>query len=265
MLQKFAKPNLFHLIMQKIFFSEIEVLINVSNPAVLSFNMSNFENLQQPVIITNYLENGSLDNILELESRGLCPEGWTTTKKFINILGIALGMDYLHSKGIIHRDLTADNILHDSHFYPHICDFRVSKISNIDNQGSMYSKIAGTPLYMAPEVINDGKISKKGDIFAYSFILYQLITGNRNLIQGETSFKVMNHIVKGNRPDLSYVQYEEVHKLLSYLWSENPSDRKSFQEICLFFVTSLKQNKCYFDDEIDYEEAEEYLLQFNKQ
>ena len=46
-----------------------------------------------------------------------------TTQKFIIILGIALGIRYLHSMKIAHHDISPNNILLDSHFYPTINDF----------------------------------------------------------------------------------------------------------------------------------------------
>ena len=51
-------------------------------------------------------------------------------KKYIILLGIAIGMKYLHSLGIIHRDLKPGNILLDEELNPRICDFGCSFISD---------------------------------------------------------------------------------------------------------------------------------------
>ena len=50
--------------------------------------------------------------------------------KYIILLGVSLGMKYLHSEGIIHRDLKADNVVLNDELEPKICDFGSSKISD---------------------------------------------------------------------------------------------------------------------------------------
>jgi serine/threonine protein kinase len=51
----------------------------------------------------------------------------TPTQKLIVMLGIAIGLEHLHSKSIIHRDLKCDNILLDSNFYPRICSLGIAR------------------------------------------------------------------------------------------------------------------------------------------
>lgn len=66
------------------------------------------------------MPNGSLREILDKSRHLLAPHEWTDTKKYINLLGIALGMKYLHSQNVVQRDLKPSNILLDENFYPHI-------------------------------------------------------------------------------------------------------------------------------------------------
>ena len=67
------------------------------------------------MLILDYMKNGSLkDNFANLQNLMM------RKKKYIILLGTALGMKYLHSLGIIHRDLKPDNILLDDDFYPYI-------------------------------------------------------------------------------------------------------------------------------------------------
>lgn len=115
------------------FFSEIEILSSAKNPAVLSligFNMQDFSHNNYPTIITPFMPKGSLRRLLKTEYELQSPTEWTKTMKYINLLGIAVGMEYLHSLQIVHRDLKPDNILLDENFYPYICDFGLSKLFN---------------------------------------------------------------------------------------------------------------------------------------
>ena len=99
---------------------------NFSEGAILSaigYSPKNYNNEDHPIIITEYMSNGSLEKMLYLNKKSSAPPEFTSNKKYIILLGVALGMKYLHHKGIIHRDLKPDNILLDDNLYPHICDF----------------------------------------------------------------------------------------------------------------------------------------------
>lgn len=64
---------------------------------------------------------------------------------------IVLGIQYIHSKNIIHRDIKLENILIDNLGVVKICDFGVSKL--LENKDSKATECCGTPSYMAPEVV----------------------------------------------------------------------------------------------------------------
>lgn len=63
---------------------------------------------------------------------------------------IVLGLQYIHSKGVLHRDIKLDNILLTSEGDVKICDFGVSKL--IKNKSQIQTEQCGTPAYIAPEV-----------------------------------------------------------------------------------------------------------------
>ena len=101
----------------------------IDNNAILSligYSPKNFDGDPNPIIVTSYMSNGSLDKILNKCRKSLTPTEFTSTKKYIILIGVALGMKYLHNKGIIHRDLKTGNILLDDDFNPRICDFGCS-------------------------------------------------------------------------------------------------------------------------------------------
>jgi serine/threonine protein kinase len=90
------------------------------------------------------------------------------------IVGIILGMRYLHSQSIIHRDLKPENILLDRLSRIRIGDFGLAR-----EDSYFFSKPgAGTPLYMAPEIILLGQPpTTKVDVFAFGLILYEILVG----------------------------------------------------------------------------------------
>ncbi|KAK3254642.1 hypothetical protein CYMTET_36150 [Cymbomonas tetramitiformis] len=92
-------------------------------------------------------------------------------------LMIAEGMGYLHQRDppIVHRDLSSNNILMDRKGVVKIGDFGLSKIK-LHSKVSNHSKIAGTPNYVAPEVVRGQPFDEKADVFAYGVLLWEMTT-----------------------------------------------------------------------------------------
>ncbi|NOX37598.1 MAG: protein kinase [Calditrichaeota bacterium] len=89
---------------------------------------------------------------------------------------IASSVAVFHEKGYIHRDLKPENILIDRDGRVKITDFGLSvheRLTRITNEGNLL----GTPLYMAPEQINNLPVSPATDVFALGVIFYQMATG----------------------------------------------------------------------------------------
>lgn len=215
------------------FFSEIEILLSAKNPAILSligFNLQDFSHNNNPTIITPYMPKGSLGSLLQSEYQSNLPAEWTKTMKYINLLGIALGMEYLHSLKIIHRDLKPDNILLDEHLYPHICDFGFSKSSNANLSQNVMKSMVGTPAYMAPEVMRGGEYNYKVDIYSFSMIAYELIVG-KSPVDETILYKLMHNVIQGKRPDVSIIQDKKIQKFLKKCWSNDPNERPTFSQI----------------------------------
>lgn len=163
------------------FFAELQTFINTENPAILKFfgfNLFNFKKDPFTTLILEYLPNGDLHQLLKNCRNKNAPQGWTDTKKYINLLGIAIGMKYLHSQNIVQRDLKPQNILLDENYYPRISDFGLSKkLENLDSEALMNSAV-GTLYYMAPEILKCIQYNYSVDVYSYALIAYQIITNN---------------------------------------------------------------------------------------
>src|SRR4051794_31658619 len=87
---------------------------------------------------------------------------------------LCAGVSAAHERGVLHRDLKPANVMLDSEGQVRITDFGIATVAASSEQG-----IAGTPQYMAPEVLAGRPASVKSDIYALGLVLFEILTGRR--------------------------------------------------------------------------------------
>ncbi|XP_051126655.1 receptor-like cytosolic serine/threonine-protein kinase RBK1 [Andrographis paniculata] len=108
-------------------------------------------------------------------------------------VGIAEGLEYLHcgcQRRIIHRDITASNILLSEDYQAEISDFGLAKWLPENWANIVVSPIEGTFGYMAPEYFMHGIVHEKSDVFAFGVLLLELITGRRAVDSSRQSLAI---------------------------------------------------------------------------
>ncbi|XP_077242131.1 G-type lectin S-receptor-like serine/threonine-protein kinase At2g19130 [Tasmannia lanceolata] len=135
------------------------------------------------LLVYEYMLKGSLDGHLFQRDSNILD--WTT--RYQIALGTARGLAYLHEKCrdcIIHCDIKPENILLDDTFCPKVADFGLAKVF-----GREFSRVLttmrGTRGYLAPEWILGLAITSKADVYSYGMVLFEIISGKRNLEQFE--------------------------------------------------------------------------------
>ncbi len=112
------------------------------------------------------------------------------------------GLDYVHKKGITHRDMKPENVLFDNNFNLKIADFGfAAPIQGKDGSGFCKTKL-GTESYMAPEIhMRKPYHGASVDMFATAIILFIMITGHPPFSKAEPS-DPFYRLLCANRADL---------------------------------------------------------------
>ncbi|KAK9152112.1 hypothetical protein Syun_010421 [Stephania yunnanensis] len=132
------------------------------------------------MLVYDFMPKGSLDRHLfpRNNSRIL---NWP--QRFQIAVGTARGLAYLHEECrdcIIHCDIKPENILLDADFHPKVADFGLAKLFGHEFSRVM-TTVRGTIGYLAPEWTSGVAITAKADVYSYGMMLFELISGRRNL------------------------------------------------------------------------------------
>ena len=95
---------------------------------------------------------------------------------WIIFIQLSLGLNYLHQKKILHRDIKTKNIFIKDNLTVKIGDFGIAKILN--STSSYAHTFIGTPYYISPELCKDQPYNDKSDVWALGCVLYELCTLN---------------------------------------------------------------------------------------
>ncbi|KAL1457206.1 hypothetical protein WDU94_001861 [Cyamophila willieti] len=141
---------------------------------------------------------------------------------------IAAGMNYLHSKQIIHRDLKSPNVLIGTKEVAKISDFGTSREWN--NKSTKMS-FAGTVAWMAPEVIRNEQCSDKIDIWSFGIVLWELLTCETPYKDVDSSAIIWGVGSNSLHLPIPSTCPDGFQLLMKMCWSNSPSSRPSFKQI----------------------------------
>jgi eukaryotic-like serine/threonine-protein kinase len=128
---------------------------------------------------------------------------------------VADALAYAHAKGLVHCDIKPSNIFMLAHDQPKVVDFGIARVRTSSASATTAAARAATaahatpvqalsPIYAAPEQLQDTGVDERSDLYALGVVLYELLTGQRPFV-GATMAEVKQRVIEGHPPHPQHV------------------------------------------------------------
>uniref|UniRef100_A0AAQ5Z9P5 receptor protein-tyrosine kinase n=1 Tax=Amphiprion ocellaris TaxID=80972 RepID=A0AAQ5Z9P5_AMPOC len=208
------------------FLAEASIMAQFDHPNVI--RLEGVVTHSKPVmIITEYMENGSLDSFLRRH------DGQFTIIQLVGLLrGIAAGMTYLSDLGYIHRDLAARNILVNSNLVCKVSDFGLSRVLEDDSDAAYTTSGGKIPIrWTAPEAIAYRKFSSSSDVWSYGVVMWEVMSYGERPYWNLTNRDVIKSVEEGYRLPAPMGCPAALHTLMLDCWQKDRNERPRFCQI----------------------------------
>ncbi|KAL7715407.1 Protein serine/threonine kinase [Entamoeba marina] len=185
-------------------------------------------------LVTEFAEYGSLQDLIFRRKEKPVKD----RLKVKMALDCAKGISYLHSNGILHRDIKPDNFLVLSldtnvQVNAKLTDFGSSRNINMMMTNMTFTKGIGTPKYMAPEVLNRKKYKTQSDIYSFAITMHEtFIWGDAYPVDiFKFPWSIAEFVTAGHRSDKPDTMSEELYSILSDSWKQVSKERILIEEV----------------------------------
>ena len=179
------------------------------------------------MMVLDYADHGSLRNYLDTNYDKL---SWID--KFYYLWNIALGLNNIHEKELIHRDLHIGNILSFSNTFTTITDMGLCKPADYDKLENTKDSIYGVLPYIAPEVLSGGRnYTKASDIYSFGIIMYEVFSGLPPYHDVSHDKNLAMKICLGFRPRFNIKVPQFIVHLIKRCLDANPLNRPTAEEV----------------------------------
>jgi serine/threonine protein kinase len=241
---------------------EIDLLIRLDHPCIVRFAGFTPAGDNEPnlhgTIFMDFAKEGSLEGLFEQQQkRDRTKKTVDATQKAIIILGIALGLNFIHAAGVVHRDIKPPNVLLNSDLHPMICDFGCARFAGVNMTAGI-----GSYSWKAPEMMDSNEediaYTNKVDIWAFGLVMYQILfDGSLWPRDIESNIgRLRKGILNGRRPVIKEDPKRKwVADLMQKCWQRIPDDRPGMPEI----LATLKSKKFDVLEGVNSEKVMEYF------
>ena len=202
------------------FLQEAELAGRLQHPNITTVYEFGMEG-ETPFIVQEFLSGEDLSQIIARRD----PLDLLAKTKIL--LGIALGLEYAHRSGVMHRDVKPANIRILENRTVKIMDFGIAKVIGAPSVLTGAGVAFGSSSYMSPEQVSGDSVDLRTDIFSFGVLAYELLS-YRKPFENENLFRVLEMIVKEEPEPIGLIVSgisDGLAALIDRAMRKNPSDR----------------------------------------
>lgn len=210
---------------KELLINEILVMKDSKHENIVNFLDSYLRGTNDLLVIMEYMEGGSLTEVIENN------ESKVNERQIATICFETLkGLQFLHKKHIIHRDIKSDNVLLSADGHVKITDFGFC--AKLTDQRSKRATMVGTPYWMAPEVVKQKEYDEKVDVWSLGIMTIEMIEGEPPYLN-EEPLKALFLIATNGTPKLKKPELlsNSIKKFLSICLCVDVQYRASTDEL----------------------------------
>jgi serine/threonine-protein kinase PpkA len=168
-------------------------------------------------IAMEYMENGSLADKIK--------RGMKLRHVFKVMTCIGESLQYIHDRGLVHRDIKPGNILFHKDGTPKLSDFGIAKKPDNSQDDTLDNFALGSPYYVSPEFVVGNPVDHKADLYGLGIVFYEMITGEKPHMEKNHVQTMVAHVEKPV-PELPE-QFSHYQPFLNKLIAKSPKNRYS--------------------------------------
>ncbi|XP_051529009.1 serine/threonine-protein kinase Nek4-like isoform X2 [Myxocyprinus asiaticus] len=203
---------------------EAQLLSQLKHPNIVTYRESWEGEDCQLYIVMGFCEGGDLYHRLKQQKGELLLE-----KQVVEwFVQIAMALQYLHEKHILHRDLKTQNIFLTKTNIIKVGDLGIARV--LENQNDMASTLIGTPYYMSPELFSNKPYNYKSDVWALGCCVYEMST-LKHAFNAKDMNSLVYRIVEGKLPQMPSKYNPQLGELIRRMLCKKPEDRPDVKHI----------------------------------
>uniref|UniRef100_A0A7N6ATU3 Serine/threonine-protein kinase PLK4 n=1 Tax=Anabas testudineus TaxID=64144 RepID=A0A7N6ATU3_ANATE len=201
--------------------NEVEIHCRLKHPSILEL-YNYFEDSNYVYLVLEMCHNGEMSRYLKERKM---PFSEDEARHFMH--QIVKGMLYLHTHGILHRDLTLSNLLLTSNMNIKIADFGLATQLKLPNE--KHFTMCGTPNYISPEVATRSAHGLESDVWSLGCMFYAFLMG-RPPFDTDTVKHTLSKVVLGEYEMPTHVSLE-AQDLIRQMLQKDPAQRPSLSAV----------------------------------